>query len=170
MSTKTSGAVLDRFVFQHPDLVSGDVLVVSRDGSTVRPLRARAHLQSQFVEGGKRVAFTGGAADSESRLMVANLDGSGARVVGPAADRVTFSGDGAHLIFEARGLLWAENPVGPAVAFDELDRAGKVVVSGSGQHLLYSVVTGDRRGTYRIDLGPTCTASAGSCTAAAAVF
>ena len=170
VSTKTSGAQADHFVFQHPDLVSGDLLLVSQDGSTLRPLRARAHLQSQFVEGGKRVAFTGGAADGDPQLMVANLDGSGARAVGPAADRVTFSADGAHLLFEARGLLWGENPVGPAVAFDEVDRAGKVVVSGSGQYLLYSVLTGDRRGTYRVDLGPTCTASAGSCTAPAAVF
>ena len=170
VSTKTSQSLLDHFIFQHPDLVSGDVLLVSRDGSTLRPLRARAHLLTEFIEGGKRVAFTGGAADGEPKLMVASLDGSGARVVGPAADRVTFSPEGAHLIFESRGLLWGENPVGPAVAFDELDRAGKVVISGSGQYLLYSVVTGDRRGTYRIDLGPTCTASAGSCTAPATVF
>jgi len=56
------------------------------------------------------------------------------------------------------------------VAFDELGRTGKVLVSGSGQYLVYSVLTGERRGTYRIDLGPSCTASTSGCTGPAAVF
>jgi len=136
----------------------------------VVPLQARAHLQTQFVEAGRRVAFTGGAADADPQLMAANLDGSGARTLGPAADRIVFSPDGAHLIFEARGLLWGENPLGAAVPFDELGRTGKVVVSGSGQYLVYSVLSGERRGTYRIDLGPSCTASTSGCTGPAAVF
>jgi hypothetical protein len=170
VSTTIPGTVQDRFVFQHPDAVSGDLLRLSADAASAVPLQARAHLQTQFVEAGKRVAFTGGGADAEAQLMVANLDGSGARTAGPAADRVVFSPDGVHLIFEARGLLWGENPLGAAVPFDELGRTGKVVVSGSGQYLLYSVLMGERRGTYRVDLGPSCTAATSSCTGSAAVF
>jgi hypothetical protein len=170
VSTIVPGTFLERFAFQHPDASSGDLLRLAPDGTSVIPLQARAHLQTQFIEAGKRVAFTGGGADSDPKLMVANLDGSGARTLGPAADRILFSPDGAHLLFEARGLLWGENPLGAAVPFDELGRTGKVVVSGSGQYLVYSVLTGERRGTYRIDLGPSCTASSSGCTGPAAVF
>jgi hypothetical protein len=170
VSTTVPGTVQDRFVFQHPDAVSGDLVRLAPDRKSLVPLQARAHLQTQFVEAGKRVAFMGGDATAEPQLVVANLDGSGARTAGPAADRIVFSPDGAHLIFEAQGLLWGENPLGAPVPFDELGRTGKVVVSGSGQYLVYSVLTGERRGTYRIDLGPSCTASASGCTGPAAVF
>jgi hypothetical protein len=143
------------FMFQHPDSISGDLLLLDRDFGTVLPLHARAHLRQTFVEGGHRIAFAAGSDAEDPMLAVANLDGSGARTVGPGASRVSFSADGNHLWFEARGLVWAEDPAGPGVALDESGKMANLVVSARGDSLLYSVSSGDRRGTYRVDLRTT---------------
>jgi hypothetical protein len=149
VAPRIGGTGLHRFAFQHPATGSGDLLLVRPEG--VLALGARADLTTDFVASGTRVAFRG-EGGGEPRLMVANLDGTGARAVGPAADRVIFSPDGAHLLFEAQGLLWAEDPQGPAVPLDELGRMGLVIVSGSGDRLLYSVLSGEGRGTFFLQL------------------
>jgi hypothetical protein len=139
------------FAFQHPDSVSGDLLLVGSTG-TALPLGARAHLGTTFTVAGSRVAFTGGTANEEPKLVAAKLDGSGARTVGPAADRVLFSPDGTRLLFDSGGLLWSEDRSGPAVALGEAGTMGEVVLNGTGDVLLYSVSSGEHRGTYRVDL------------------
>ena len=79
--------------------------------------------------------------------------------VGPGADRVSFSPDGNHLSFEARGLLWVEDPKGPGAALEEVGRVRAVLVTATGDALIYSVSTGDLRGTYRVDLRSVAAAS-----------
>ncbi|MFL5390777.1 MAG: carboxypeptidase-like regulatory domain-containing protein [Myxococcales bacterium] len=138
------------FAFQHPDSVSGDLLLLGSTGTL--PLGARAHLGTTFTVAGSRVAFTGGTANEEPKLTAAKLDGSGARTVGPAADRVLFSPDGTRLLFNSGGLLWSEDPSGPAVALGETGTMDQVVLNGTGDVLLYSVSSGEHRGTYRVDL------------------
>jgi hypothetical protein len=149
-----------RFAFQHPDLVSGDLLLIDGE-ENLKPVGVRAHLGTTFATGGGRVGFTGGGANEEPKLMVVNADGTGARTLGPSANRLIFSPDGSHLLFEARGLLWAEDPAGPGAALDEAGDIGTVVVSGGGDVLLYSVRSGERRGTYRVDLRQGSTSAAG---------
>ena len=108
-------------------------------------------LDAELSPDAKRVTFVAGTGTA-MQLYVANLDGTGARAVGPAADRVIFSPDGAHLLFEAQGFLWVEAPEGPPVTLDELGRVGRVIMSGSGDRLLYSVFSGERRGTFWLRL------------------
>src|SRR3954469_1174552 len=139
------------FAFQHPDGASGDLLRIDAS-ETALPLGARARLGTSFTIGGKRVAFTGGAANEQPKLVTAKLDGSGVRTVGPAANRVFFSPDGTKLLFESGGLLWSEDPAGPGFALDRFEDIKVVLVSGTADLILYSVSSGDRRGTYRVDL------------------
>ena len=147
VAPRIGGAGLHRFAFQHPASGSGDLLLIEPQGRGLLALGARADLETDFVAAGNRVAFRSG-----DGLAVANLDGTGARTVGPPADRVIFSPDGAHLLFEARGLLWTEDPGGPAVPLDELGRMGKIVVSGTGDRIVYSVLSGERRGTWSLPM------------------
>jgi hypothetical protein len=159
VSTHIGGSGSRLFAFQHPDSVSGDLLLLGSTGSAF-PLGARAHLGTTFTVAGSRVAFTGGTANEEPKLMAAKLDGSGARTVGPAADRVIFSSDGTRLLFVSGGLLWSEDPSGPGVALDDVAATGSVVLNGAGDVLLYSISSGERRGTYRVDLRRTADISA----------
>jgi len=151
VSSHIGGSGSRLFAFQHPDSVSGDLLLLGSTGPAL-PLGARAHLGTTFTVGGSRVAFTGGTANEEPKLVAAKLDGSGARTVGPAADKVLFSSDGTRLLFNSGGLLWSEDPSGPAVALGETGTMGSVVLNGTGDVLLYSVSSGEHRGTYRVDL------------------
>jgi hypothetical protein len=150
VSSHIGGSGSRLFAFQHPDSVSGDLLLLGT--GTAVSLGARAHLGTTLTVAGSRVAFTGGTANEEPMLMTAKLDGSGARTVGPAADRVIFSSDGTRLLFVSGGLLWSEDPAGPAAALDEVATTGSVLMNGAGDVLLYSVSSGERRGTYRVDL------------------
>jgi hypothetical protein len=150
------------YAFQHPDLVSGDLLLLSTDLTSALPLHARAHLATPFFQGGNRIAFVGGSNTGESNLVAAKLDGSGTRIVGPAPDQAFFSPDGNHVSFQARGLVWIEDPGGPAAALDEVGRVPTALVSATGDGVIYSVSTGDRRGTYQVRLTPSAPSAPGS--------
>jgi hypothetical protein len=63
-----------------------------------------------------------------------------------------FSPDGTRLLFDSGGLVWSEDPSGPAVALGEAGTMAAVVLNGTGDVLFYSVSSGERRGTYRVDL------------------
>ncbi|MGZ6126222.1 MAG: hypothetical protein ACXWLR_14745, partial [Myxococcales bacterium] len=141
--------------YAHPDLTTGDAVLIDMDAGAAVALAARASFDGPsfgFTSVvGSRVVFNGWPASAGSgpqQLLVANVDGTDLRVVGDPGG--VLSTVGARLVFTSGGLTRIEGrPSGPSIAIDSAvtgltasPDGASVVFGGSVRH----------PGTYRLAL------------------